>query len=532
MRPVPSVAAACAVVLASTVRADWPEDPAQNLGVAVRPSEQVLAKASRTSDGGTYIGWFDLTAGNYDVRLQRLDPAGNPLWGPDGLLVSNHDSMSWIVNWDMTVDSADHAVLVFSDIRNGGDLDVYAYRIGPDQQFVWGPDGIALSDNDDFEPDPKVAETANTGQLAIVWSTLPDVDDGTLRMQRIDFDGTAAYPVNGIQIAAATGENPGFANIIPSTGDDMIVSWVRDISTFFSPRHIHAQKFAADGTALWGPTPKIIYDQAPVPIAYLPVLQPDGAGGAIFAWHRSMSNHFNCAVQRAAADGTLLFPANGVVVSTNLTQQRFSPSIAFDQASGDIYAFYDERNLAQSAWGVYGQRIDSAGQRLWGDAGKVLVPVGAQPRSFVRAALRDDGATAFWFEAPNNGSVNSTVRAMAVDTNGDSVWPGAPLDVSSVLSSKDDLVVASGGGQDTVLVWEDERNDGGDIYAQNINPDGSLGSAGCPADFNNDGAVNTLDVLSFLNAWSAGDPSADFNGDGAVNTLDVLAFLNAWSAGC
>lgn len=56
--------------------------------------------------------------------------------------------------------------------------------------------------------------------------------------------------------------------------------------------------------------------------------------------------------------------------------------------------------------------------------------------------------------------------------------------------------------------------------------------AGCDADFNGDGAVNTLDVLAFLNAWSTGDPAADFNGDGAINTLDVLAFLNAWSAGC
>jgi len=54
----------------------------------------------------------------------------------------------------------------------------------------------------------------------------------------------------------------------------------------------------------------------------------------------------------------------------------------------------------------------------------------------------------------------------------------------------------------------------------------------CVADFNNDGSVNTLDVLAFLNAWSAGDSSADINGDGSVNTLDVLAFLNLWSAGC
>ncbi len=56
--------------------------------------------------------------------------------------------------------------------------------------------------------------------------------------------------------------------------------------------------------------------------------------------------------------------------------------------------------------------------------------------------------------------------------------------------------------------------------------------AGCPADFNGDGTVNTLDVLAFLSAWAAGDASADFNDDGNIDTLDVLAFLNAWNAGC
>ena len=54
----------------------------------------------------------------------------------------------------------------------------------------------------------------------------------------------------------------------------------------------------------------------------------------------------------------------------------------------------------------------------------------------------------------------------------------------------------------------------------------------CVADFNDDGAVNTIDVLAFLNAWVAKDPKADINGDGSVNTLDVLAFLNLWTVGC
>jgi len=54
----------------------------------------------------------------------------------------------------------------------------------------------------------------------------------------------------------------------------------------------------------------------------------------------------------------------------------------------------------------------------------------------------------------------------------------------------------------------------------------------CPADFNGDTIVNTLDVLAFLNAYTLGDPAADFNGDTVINTLDVLAFLNAYTAGC
>lgn len=54
----------------------------------------------------------------------------------------------------------------------------------------------------------------------------------------------------------------------------------------------------------------------------------------------------------------------------------------------------------------------------------------------------------------------------------------------------------------------------------------------CTGDWNDDGYVNTLDVLSFLNDWVALEYWADLNLDGTVNTIDVLAFLNAWSAGC
>ncbi|HZW09998.1 MAG TPA: M14 family zinc carboxypeptidase [Phycisphaerales bacterium] len=51
-------------------------------------------------------------------------------------------------------------------------------------------------------------------------------------------------------------------------------------------------------------------------------------------------------------------------------------------------------------------------------------------------------------------------------------------------------------------------------------------------DFNDDAAVDTRDVVEFLNAWSSGHASADFNLDGTLDIRDVIAFLNGWAAGC
>lgn len=54
----------------------------------------------------------------------------------------------------------------------------------------------------------------------------------------------------------------------------------------------------------------------------------------------------------------------------------------------------------------------------------------------------------------------------------------------------------------------------------------------CIADWNNDGRVDSTDLLGFLNAWSSGDVNADINEDGTTDTRDVIAFLSLWASGC
>ncbi|RMH14854.1 MAG: hypothetical protein D6695_00185, partial [Planctomycetota bacterium] len=62
--------------------------------------------------------------------------------------------------------------------------------------------------------------------------------------------------------------------------------------------------------------------------------------------------------------------------------------------------------------------------------------------------------------------------------------------------------------------------------------DGRPDQCTCRGDWNSDGSVDFFDLLSFLAAFSALDPSADLNGDGTHNFFDVLQFLNDLAAGC
>ncbi|MCC7389381.1 MAG: hypothetical protein IT431_11495 [Phycisphaerales bacterium] len=54
----------------------------------------------------------------------------------------------------------------------------------------------------------------------------------------------------------------------------------------------------------------------------------------------------------------------------------------------------------------------------------------------------------------------------------------------------------------------------------------------CPGDYDENGVVNTQDVIAFLNGWAGQDDASDWNGDGVVDTRDVIAYLNDYAKGC
>jgi hypothetical protein len=53
---------------------------------------------------------------------------------------------------------------------------------------------------------------------------------------------------------------------------------------------------------------------------------------------------------------------------------------------------------------------------------------------------------------------------------------------------------------------------------------------GCPADVTGDGAVDVLDLVAVITAWSKAGGPADVNGDGVVDVQDLIAVILAWGS--
>src|SRR5690606_23335973 len=95
--------------------------------------------------------------------------------------------------------------------------------------------------------------------------------------------------------------------------------------------------------------------------------------------------------------GGAAFAQNGVLLATDPALTYTSPVGAYDPASGDIYAIWHVADaLTQGQIGVGAQRIDAAGARQWGSAGRELVALSAADQSQFGAIALADGVLFSW----------------------------------------------------------------------------------------------------------------------------------------
>ncbi len=462
--------------IGSNAFGQWPADPAVNLPLGDGTGAQVVPHLFINPDNSCYTGWYDNKSGNYDVFLQLLSADGTELWPHGGITVSSHPQNSWVMDWALIADSAGNAIVAFADVR-GGNSNIHAYKIDPDGNFLWGADGIDITSNDDGKGPPSLVET-NDGDIVVAWFASPTVGASAIRVQRLTADGTPQYGANGIAVSEGADSSPAGQTMVPCGEDGFIVAYV-PVYSFMANRQIKAQRFNAAGQALWVDH-LMIMDDATVPMGHYFEMMSDGNDGAYFSWSVTIGVSFAVRAQHVDAAGNESFIHNGLLVSTEPSFYQISPGMTHDPVTGELTVLFIQMNGNQSEKGVFGQRVSSTGGLLWGATGLEILPVNTSNEGFVRALDTGDGVIGLCFQAPQNSFGQDQVIGFKLDTSGDFVWTPSLVGVSTLPSSKDDLVAIIGNDGTARGIWADERNGSYDIYGQNLNDDGSLGASVAP----------------------------------------------------
>lgn len=454
--------------------AQWSSNAAVNLMVCDTAGEQILPKLAITSDGGCYIGWFDQRNGSYAVYLQKLNAQGIKQFPDYGLLISNNPQSSSLVDWDLAVDDSNCCVLAFTDTRAGSSINPYAYRISPTGQFLWGANGITLTDSANvYQANPKVIITSD-GNIVIPWQY-----NNKIAMVKLNKAGTKLWGSTPLMVTGnpSTGEKFNYPIGVKSDNGSIILYWIGYTGSFISPSNYktYTQKYSSTGTILWGNPQDTIWSLGSAQGTYQPQIFSDGNNGAIYVWQSYIAGPTNCYVQRKNSSGQIQFPANGVTVADVNTDLRFAPSASYMPSTGETYVFWQEKNSTQSQIGLYGQKFASDGTKLWPSTGFVFKALDVNSFSYMSTYSRDTSVMVYYVESITGGT-NGLVKAFKINRSGTFLWgSGSIIIPGSSVSSKSRLSVGVNQNNMSILAFGDGRNDANGIYAQNINYNGTFG---------------------------------------------------------
>jgi len=214
-----------------------------------------------------------------------------------------------------------------------------------------------------------------------------------------------------------------------------------------------------------------------------PVIAPDGAGGALIAWHEERLFPFNIDVQHLLASGDVdaSWPANGRAMLTDALAQTLVPqgkesqAIVSDGDGGAIVIWNDARNAANGL-DLYGQHILPSGTAdpTWPVNGATVCSVPREQLAPVVVSDLAGGAFIAWVDDRASTATldNRDVYAQHLMANGhlDPLWPANGTPVTTAPKAQLPFGIVGDGVGGVLVAWTDLRsgNPGSDLYAQHV----------------------------------------------------------------
>jgi len=359
--------------------------------VCTTAATQSGAEVVLSGPGGAIIAWTDqrnsATTGN-DIYIQKLDPNGAPQWTINGMQVTNA-MFNQSGPGGMVSDGEGGAILAWTDLRGGSNLDIYAQRVNFFGTLVWTANGVLIVDNPQTIGDVHVIANG-TGRSIVSWKDFRD-GDGEVYVQSLAPNGSPDWPLNGVALSnGALMLGSIFHTITTDDAGGVIAVWVDGRAV--GPG-VYTQRVRDVGTRAW---------PADAPMTLLPVvgnpaprIVPDGQGGAVTSWADYRNTVIDIYAQRVDSTGSVQWATNGVVVVDTTGTQAFH-AMTPEGPGGAIVVWRDGRGVDND---VYAQYLDSSGMRQWGAQGiPVCTRTGEQGQIAATAPGPGSGAIAVWWD--------------------------------------------------------------------------------------------------------------------------------------
>lgn len=460
------------LVKVSTATAQWSNSSTTNNLIALAGMSDYKNGQQAVSDGagGAIIVWYDDRNGlfNADIYAQRINAAGVVQWTANGVAITNASNDQYLPN--VVSDGAGGAIIAWQDFRGGvaSNPDIYAQRINAAGVVQWTANGVVIcnASNEQFSP---AMISDGSGGAIFAWQDARTAGNQDIYAQRINASGSVQWAANGVVISAAS-NSQSTPSIASDGAGGGIISWQDYRSGGNSD--IYAQRINSSGAVQWAA------DGVSVSSAtgdqYFTSIVSDGSNGAIIAWEDFRSGISDIYAQRINGTGAAQWTADGVAVCTASSYQ-YSPVIAPDGANGAIITWYDVRNGNQD---IFAQRVNSGGTPQWFLNG---VAVSTTPETQTVPAIIADGAggAIITWQDQRNGSSNGDVFAQRLTAAGATQWTSNGVAIGNS-NSRDEYKpkLVSDGTGGAIIAWNayDIPNYAkADIYAQKVNPNGTLG---------------------------------------------------------
>ena len=451
-------------LICTSVIPQWSTDPSVNLALCTSAQTQREARICNDGAGNAFIFWRDYrnepTVFGGDIYAQKLDMLGIPQWVNNGTsLVSGFGGQ-----FDPQVlnDNENGFYLIWRTTSNSfKDYTLHAQRFTNNGNKMWGTSGITVQSGLGTVTYP-IITLDEQNNLLITWLLvhIGSNNDLGIFVQKIDKNGTVKWGSSGLALNTLEG----ILKLSPQISNDLkggaIVVWSDNRN---SNSDIYAQRVSSTGIKLW--------QENGLPICKKTGSQnanniiSDDNGGALIFWEDVQETYYNVCVQRIDSSGNKLFGADGKVL-LNSTAPLGQYEFILDK-NKEIFFFWStlEGN-------IYAQKVDYNGNLIW--ANPVSICTTQNPGSNLALAKSDNnGIIISWFDKRN---VNNDIYSQWISADGVARWNNNGATICNETHEQSDCAVIEDKTGGAVLAWADMRNGNFDIYTQNVDMRGKLGS--------------------------------------------------------